>query len=85
MKKILLIVAGLIAASTLTVSAQEATKKKQRTPEQKACWKEMVTKYDTNSDKKLDKDELAKVSADDKKKMEDAKVWPKERKGKKAA
>jgi methionine-rich copper-binding protein CopC len=87
MKKLLVMALGLLVATAVTLNAQEATKtettkKKDQTPEQKQHMKEMVKKYDLNSDKKLDKDELAKVSADDKKKMQEEKIWPAERKNK---
>lgn len=73
MKKVLMIVAGLVAAMVLTANAQDAAAKKPtRTPEQKQLMKEMTEKYDTNKDGKLDKEERAKISAEDKAKMEKA-------------
>jgi len=73
MKKSLLLVAALFCAVAITASAQ-TTPKKQQTPEQKALRKEMVEKYDANKDGKLDKEEIAKISADDQKKLKDAGV-----------
>jgi hypothetical protein len=52
------------------------------TPEQKAARKEMMQKYDANSDKKLDADEIAKITAEDKDKYEKAGVMPKAHKKK---
>ena len=73
MKKVLVIAFGLLVAGALTVSAAEGGKeKKQMTPEQKELMKKMVEKYDANKDGKLDKEERAKMSAEDKKKMQDA-------------
>jgi hypothetical protein len=79
MKKILLIAAGLIAATALSVNAQD-TPKKALTPEQKQLKTEMTTKYDTNKDGKLDKEERAKISAEDKEKMDKAGLTPKKKK-----
>jgi len=81
MKKLVIFAIALAFAAVLGVQAADAGAKK-LSPEAKALRKEMMTKYDTNGDKKLDKDELAKISADDKKKMQDAGIWPKERKAK---
>jgi hypothetical protein len=74
MKKLLAVVIGLICATSLTLSAADAPakKKKQLTPEQKQVQKEMLDKYDTNKDGKLDKQEKAKMTQDDKDKMEKA-------------
>jgi hypothetical protein len=75
MKKLLLIVAGLIAASALTVNAQDATPKTKKaapTAEGKQVKKEMLEKYDTNKNGKLDKEEKAKITPEDKEKMEKA-------------
>jgi hypothetical protein len=70
MKKLLVATLGLFCATTLAVRAQD--EKPKRTEEQKTLMKEMVTKYDANKDGKLDKDERAKISAEDKAKMEKA-------------
>lgn len=86
MKKLLLIVAGLIAASALTVNAQDAaapktkTKKPAQTADEKQFKTEMLEKYDTNKDGKLGKKEMDKMSADDKEKMEKARKTPKKKK-----
>ena len=73
MKKLLVIVLGLLVAATMTVSAAKG-QKKQLTPEQDKLKKEMMEKYDANKDGKIDADESAKISRDDKKKMKDAGV-----------
>lgn len=72
MKKALLLTAALFCALAITASAQNA--KKQQTPEQKALRKEMMTKYDANGDKKIDKEEAAKITEADKAKMKEAGV-----------
>jgi hypothetical protein len=72
MKKLLLIILTLGFAGSVALNAADAPKRKQMTDEQKKLYKEMVEKYDANKDGKLDKEERAKISADDKKKMEDA-------------
>ncbi|HEX4341801.1 MAG TPA: hypothetical protein VH255_00320 [Verrucomicrobiae bacterium] len=74
MKKLLI---ALCMASVLTVSvhAQDTNtppKKPMMTPEQKAIQKEMLDKYDENKDGKLSKDERAKMTDEDKAKMEKA-------------
>lgn len=62
---------GLVAPTTSR--AEDAKKEKHHaTPEQKALMKEMTEKYDTNKDGKLDKEERAKISAEDKEKMDKA-------------
>ena len=62
MKKLLLTTMGLLFATALMVNAQEAKPKHELTDEQKAVQKEMLAKYDTNKDGKLDKEERAKMS-----------------------
>ena len=74
MKKLLV---ALCFACALTLAAQaddtKHTKKKHEpTAEQKALKKDMLAKYDTNKDGKLDKGERAKISTEDKAKMEKA-------------
>lgn len=86
MKKILAIVAALLCAGTIMIQAQDAapaakTGKKQLTPEQQTVMNEMLAKYDTNKDGKLDKSERAAMSQEDKDKMIKAGLM----KGKKAA
>jgi len=84
MKKLLVLVLGLICAATLSLNAADAKPgKKQLTPEQKTLRKEMMQKYDTNGDKKLDADEIAKISTEDKDKYEKAGIMPKAPKKKK--
>lgn len=79
MKKIIVLAAVLTCAVALEASAQDATKsapapqkKPALTEAQKQEQKELLAKYDTNKDGKLDKEEKAKMSADDKKKLADA-------------
>ncbi len=78
MKKLLLAALTLCFALSLTSFAADGDpapkKKRELTDEQKAVQKEMLEKYDANKDGKLDKDERAKFSADDKAKWE--KVFP---------
>ena len=77
MKKL---IAALCVSSALVLAAQAedtttttpAPKKHEMTEEQKTVMKDMLAKYDTNKDGKLDKEERAKISADDKAKMEKA-------------
>lgn len=77
MKKTLWIAAAMCAVA-LTVNAadeKKAEKKKvELSEDQKKALKEITEKYDTNKDGKLDKDERAKISADDQKKAQDAKL-----------
>ena len=74
MKKLLVALTGLALAGMLTVQADDAApaKKKGMSDEAKALRKEMVAKYDANKDGKLDKDEIAKMSAEDKEKCDKA-------------
>lgn len=76
MKKILVAIAGVICATAIAVHADDSTTTKKShhkmTEEQKTLYKEMLDKYDTNKDGKLDKEEKAKISAEDKQKMKDA-------------
>jgi ABC-type transporter MlaC component len=72
MKKILVAVMGLMCACALVVHAQDAApakKGKKLTAEQEAVMKDMLAKYDTNKDGKLDKTERAAMSQEDKDKM----------------
>jgi hypothetical protein len=73
MKK-LLVALCLIGTLALTASAAEKGKRqhKQLTDEQKTVQKDMVAKYDANKDGKLDKEERAKMSAEDKAKWQKA-------------
>lgn len=72
MKKIVIIALGLLTASALTVSAAEKKEKKPLSPEAEKLKKELVEKYDTNKNGKLDPDEIEKISDEDKKKAKDA-------------
>ena len=73
MKKILVAVMGMLCATALVVSAQDApakpAKKAKLTAEQQALQKEMLAKYDTDKNGKLDKTERAKITKEDKEKM----------------
>jgi hypothetical protein len=70
MKKLLVAAIGLLCATVIVVQAQDTKPpKKELTPEQQAVKKEMLAKYDTNQDGKLDKEEKAKISQEDKDKM----------------
>lgn len=75
MKKISVAVMGILCATALVVNAQDATttstktKKTKLTAEQQALQKDMIAKYDTNKDGKLDKNEKAAISKEDKEKM----------------
>ena len=61
-------------ALALVANAQDAGAKKKPglTDEQKAVKKELTEKYDANKDGKLDKEERAKFSAEDKAKWDKA-------------
>lgn len=85
MKKILVTVVGLLCAGSLLVQAQDAKPKHEgkghakMTEEQKAEYKKLVDKYDTNKDGKLDKEERSKMSKEDKQAM--AKLFPHKKDG----
>ena len=87
MNKILLSTIAMAIALALSANAAPEPKQDKEaakpTTEQKTLRKEMVTKYDTNKDGKLDKDERAKISAEDKEKMEKAGLHKKHGKKKK--
>lgn len=75
MKKILVAVMGLLCATAIVAHAQDATTtttkpaKKKLTAEQKELNKEMLAKYDTDKNGKLDKNERAAITPEDKDKM----------------
>jgi len=72
MKKLIIAAAALFCASALLIQAQDVPAKpakKPLTPEQKEVMKEMLAKYDTNKDGKLDKTEREAISKEDKEKM----------------
>ena len=78
MKKLIIATCALLCATALVVQAQDAAPKKAKkelTAEQKQVQKDMVAKYDTNKDGKLDKEEKAAMSAEDKAAW--AKAFPK--------
>jgi ABC-type transporter MlaC component len=88
MKKLLVIAFALLCATTLIVQAQDAgtnttataKSKKHLTPEQQAVMTEMLAKYDTNHDGKLDKTERAAMTKEDKEKMAKVGLGPKKKK-----
>ena len=71
-----LIALCITCALALTVHADDdkadAGKKHEAKPEQKAARKALIEKYDTNKDGKLDKEERAKVSEEDKARLKEA-------------
>lgn len=87
MKKLILIAVALLCATAITVQAQDAGAKKhakkELTPEQKQVQTDMLAKYDTNKDGKLDATEKAAMTADDKAKYDAA--FPPHKKKKDAA
>jgi hypothetical protein len=82
MKKALLAIVAVLCATAFTLSAADEPKKKTWTPEQKELMKKMVEKYDANKDGKLDKEERAKISAEDQAKMKEAGISGGQRKKK---
>lgn len=74
------------SAPTLTTPAPSEHKKPVRpalTDEQKKARKDLLAKYDANKDGKLDKEERAKITDEDKAKLKKAGLTPKKA-GKKA-
>ncbi|MCX6891886.1 MAG: hypothetical protein WCL11_10285 [Verrucomicrobiota bacterium] len=71
MKKSLVTLIGLLCVLALTVSAADGKKKQPLTDDQKALQKQMLEKYDANKDGKLDKEERAKMTKEEKKKWSD--------------
>lgn len=71
MKK-LLVALCFTCALAMAVQAAEGKKERKLTDEQKTLQKDMLAKYDANKDGKLDRDERAKISAEDKEKMDKA-------------
>ena len=69
-----------LALAVHAEEGKEAKKKPALTDEQKAVMKEITEKYDANKDGKLDKDEKAKISAEDKEKMAKAGLGGKKKK-----
>jgi len=78
MKKILtlalsLSLLGILAPALRAADADNGgTKRPKLTEEQRKLRKELLEKYDTNKDGRLDKEERAKVSKEDKEKLEKA-------------
>jgi hypothetical protein len=69
MKKLIAAVVALCCATAIVVQAQDTAPKKHKkelTAEQKQVQTDMLAKYDTNKDGKLDKTEKAAMSAEDK-------------------
>jgi hypothetical protein len=69
MKKILAIVMAMLCATALVANGASKPKKAKLTAEQQAVQKDLLAKYDTNKDGKLDKNERAAMSKEDKDKM----------------
>ena len=82
MRKLLALVVTLGALTVGNAAeaqpAADKTKKERPalTEAQKKLRADMLAKYDTNKNGRLDKDELAKVSADDKAKLKEAHLGP---------
>ena len=77
MKKLIMACAALLCATAISLNAAEKDKEKAKlTQEQKALRKEIASKYDANKDGKLDKEERAKISDDDKVKLKKAGLAP---------
>ena len=69
MKKLIVTLMGLACALSIVTSASAQDKKRpELTPELEKIKKEMLEKYDTDKDGKLDKEERGKMTDDDKKK-----------------
>ncbi len=72
MKKVLATIVCVLCATALIANAADKPKKHQMTDEQKAVVKELLAKYDTNKDGKLDKSEKAAMTKEDKEKWSKA-------------
>jgi uncharacterized protein HemX len=90
MKKLIILLTacaiGMGSAFAAEKKEQADKGKKERpalTEEQKTLMKEIREKYDANKDKKLDKEERAKISDEDKKRMKDAGLGGKKKGGRK--
>jgi len=68
MKKLLVTLLGFACALALTVNAAEKKKDQKLTENQKKEQKELLEKYDSNKDGKIDKGERAKMTKEDKEK-----------------
>ena len=86
MKTLFALALSLSLLGTLTPPASRAAgggkraKKAKLSEEQKTLRTELLEKYDTNKDGKLDKEERAKVSSEDKEKLEKAGLGARARK-----
>ncbi|HEV2693904.1 MAG TPA: hypothetical protein VG347_13505 [Verrucomicrobiae bacterium] len=83
MKKLIVATLAIICASAVVLQAQDATmtpKKSKLTPEQQTVMTEMLAKYDTDKNGKLDKTERAAMTQEDKDKMTKAGLGPKKKK-----
>lgn len=78
---------ALLFGLTFGLNAQDAPKPKgppepphrpPLTEEQKKLRKEIVDKYDVNKDGKLDREEMQKISEEDRKKMREAGLGPRQ-------
>jgi hypothetical protein len=70
MKKLLVTAVGLLCATAIVVQAEDAKPpKKELTPEQQAVMKDILAKYDANKNGKLDKEEKANLTQEDKDKL----------------
>jgi len=78
MRSILALSAVLSCLLASSANAEKA--KAQLTPEQKALRKELLARYDSNKDGKLDKQERAKVSKEDQERLEKAGLAPRKKK-----
>ena len=67
MKKALVVASIVLLGLAVTTRADEETAKKKSTPsaEQKALRKQLVEKYDTNKNNRLDKEEKSKMTPED--------------------
>jgi len=83
MKKIAAIALGLCLLGTVTYAKNGDKEHAKPTAEQKQLRKDMLEKYDTNKDGKLDKEEKSKISAEDKEKLEKAGMSGHHKKGEK--
>ncbi|PYK57367.1 MAG: hypothetical protein DME21_17450 [Verrucomicrobia bacterium] len=88
MKKLLTLALGLSLLGAFAPAALRAAdadnggkKRPKLTEEQRKLRKEMVEKYDTNKDGKLDKAERARISKGDKEKLEKAGLGDRHKKG----
>jgi hypothetical protein len=70
MKKILAVIAGVVCATALAVHADDSTTTTPKKHAGSKAKKELIEKYDANKDGKLDKDEIAKMSDEDKAKWD---------------